>query len=63
MREFNSFVNSGKAHLKAFLGATASRLHHYILPTLEEDKSGVVIIHVEGTTTYHRKTETWIVSM
>ena len=46
MREFNSFVNSGKADLKAFPGATASRLHHYILPTLEEDKPDVVIIHV-----------------
>ena len=46
MYEFNHYVTSGKAHLKAFLGATAKRLHDYILPTLYEDNPDVVILHV-----------------
>ena len=36
MRAFNSYIKGGRAHIKAFQGATAKRLHHYILPTLEE---------------------------
>ena len=46
MYEFNHYVTSGKAHLKAFPGATAKRLHHYILPTLYEDNPDAVILHV-----------------
>ena len=33
-------------HIKAFQGATAKRLHHYILPTLEEENPDIVILHV-----------------
>ena len=46
MREFNSYIKGGRAHIKAFQGATAKRLHHYILPTLEEENPDIVILHV-----------------
>ena len=46
MREFNHYVHDGKAHLKAFPGATAKHLHHYSLPTLKEDHPDTVIVHV-----------------
>ena len=46
MNEFNRFINSGKAYLKAFPGAKASRIHHYIIPTLIEETPDIVILHV-----------------
>ena len=46
MREFNTYIKGGRAHLKAFQGATAKCLHHYILPTLKEDTPEIVILHV-----------------
>ena len=46
MREFNTYIKGGRAHLKAFQGATAKWLHHYILPTLKEDNPEIVILHV-----------------
>ena len=46
MWEFNRHLNSGKAHIKPFPGATSKQLKHYALPTLEDDKPDNVIIHV-----------------
>ena len=36
MRKFNSYLKGGMA----------KRLHHYILPTLEEENPDIVILHV-----------------
>ena len=41
MNEFNRFINSGKAYLKAFPGATASRIHHYIIQSWRKN-----LIHI-----------------
>ena len=46
MREFNHYVHDGKAHLKAFHGATAKHPHQYSFPTLKEDHPDTVIVHV-----------------
>ena len=35
-----------KAHLSGFSGANIKRLDHFITPTVVEDRSDIVIIHV-----------------
>ena len=46
MKDLNSRVKSGKIHLNPLPGTKASRLNHYIKPTLEEYKYDCGIIHV-----------------
>ena len=46
MYEFNKYVESGRASIATFPGATAKRLLHYCLPTLADEKPEVVVIHV-----------------
>ena len=46
MKDMNSRINGGKIHLKSFPGAKATKLNHYIKPTLEEYKYDCAIIHV-----------------
>ena len=42
MPEFNECQNKyndvGKTHLKAFSGTTTTQLHHYIIPTLDDER-------------------------
>ena len=40
---FNNLINEGKS---SFSGVTINRLDHFITPILEEDRPGIVIIHV-----------------
>ena len=44
--ELNHYLTHGKAQMKSFPGATIKQLHHYSLPTLQDEKPEVVIIHV-----------------
>ena len=37
MGEFNSFIKKGEVSLKAFQGAKARQLNHYIIPLLEDN--------------------------
>ena len=50
MREFNECLNKyndvGKTHLKAFPGTTTKQLHHYIIPTLDDEHPNTVLLHV-----------------
>ena len=50
MKDINSHIKGGKMHLKSFPGAKASKLYHYIKPTLEEYKYDCAIIHVVSMT-------------
>ena len=45
-REFNRYVKNGSAQFKSFQGCTVKELHHYVLPTLNDEKPDTVIIHV-----------------
>ena len=44
-KEFNRHIKHGVAHIKSFPGSIFKQLHHYSLPTLDENPD-VVIIHV-----------------
>ena len=44
-REFNNYLNSCHAKFKSFPGATIKELHHYVIPTLENDTPDVILIH------------------
>ena len=46
MKQLNSQVKEGRIHLKAFSGAKANQLNHYVIPTLEEFDYDCTIIHV-----------------
>ena len=46
MKHLNSQVKEGRIHLKAFPGAKANQLNHYVIPTLEEFDYDCAIIHV-----------------
>ena len=39
-------MNRGRIHLKAFPGARAKHLNHYLVPSLEEHEYDCAIIHV-----------------
>ena len=43
---FNKELRHGKAYFRSFSGATSKQLDHYIIPSLVDDKSDAVIIHV-----------------
>ena len=45
-KHLNSQVNEGRIHLKAFPGAKANQLNHYVVPMLEEFNYDCAIIHV-----------------
>ena len=44
MNQFNRFLSNKKAFMKCFPGATTNELHHYAIPTLEEQCPDIVII-------------------
>ena len=44
--DFNKELRNGKAYFRWFSGATSKQLDHYIIPSLVDDKSDTVIIHV-----------------
>ena len=46
MKEFNRLSSSGKTYIRAFPGATARQLNHYVQPTLVDDKPDAILIHV-----------------
>ena len=46
MKHLNSQVKEGRLHLKAFPGAKANQLNHYVIPTLEEFDYHCAIIHI-----------------
>ena len=46
MKHLSSQVKKGRTHLKAFPGAKANQLNHYVVPTLEEFDYDCAIIHV-----------------
>ena len=46
MKHLNSQVKEGRIQLKAFPGAKANQLNHYVVPTLEEFDYDCAIIHV-----------------
>ena len=58
MKDFNSRVKGEKIHLKSFLGAKASQLNHYIIPTLEEYKYDCVIIQIRINDILRNKNDT-----
>ena len=39
-------LRHGKAFFRSFSGANAKQLRHYIIPTLVDDKSDAIVIHV-----------------
>ena len=43
---FQKSINGGKTYFTIFRGASSKRLNHYILPTLLEDCTEVVLLHV-----------------
>ena len=45
MKEFNRLSSSGKTYIRAFPGATARQLNHYVQPTLVDDKPDAILIH------------------
>ena len=47
--DFNMKLRHSKAFFRSFSDANAKQLRHYIIPTLIDDKSDVIVIHV-GTT-------------
>ena len=47
---FNNLINEGKS---SFSGVTINRLDHFITPILEEDRPGIVIIHVDSNGITH----------
>ena len=57
MVEFSELVNNGYAIKRSFPGATASQLKYYALPTLFEEMSDTVILHV-GTNNITKKNQT-----
>ena len=44
-RHFNEKIN-GKVYFNVFRGETIKRLHHFLQPTLREDKPDTVLIHI-----------------
>ena len=46
MKHLNCQVKKGRIHLKAFLGAKANQLNHYVIPILEEFDYDCAMIHV-----------------
>ena len=44
-RHFNEKMNS-KVYFNVFRGANIERLHHFIQPTLHQDKADTVLIHI-----------------
>ena len=44
--DFNMELRHGKAFFRSFSGALAKQLRHYIIPTLIDVKSNVIVIHV-----------------
>ena len=46
IKHLNSRVKEGRIHLKAFPGAKANQLNHYVVPTLKELDCDCAIIHV-----------------
>ena len=46
MKHLNFQVEEGRIHLKAFPGAKANQLNHYVIPTLEEFNYDCALIHV-----------------
>ena len=46
MKHLSSQVEEGRIHLKAFPGAKANELDHYLVPTLEKFDYDCAIIHV-----------------
>ena len=57
MREFNDLLKNGAAYKRAFSGATASQLNHYVKATLVEDKPDSIII-CAGTNNLTKKQQT-----
>ena len=45
-KELNQKINRGRIHLKAFPGARAQHLNHYLVPSLEGYEYDCAIIHV-----------------
>ena len=45
-KEFSSLVTNGTANIKAFPGAKAAHLEHYVIPSLAEEKPDAVVIMV-----------------
>ena len=43
---FQKSINGEKTYFTIFRGASSKRLNHYILPTLHEDCTEVVLLHV-----------------
>ena len=43
---FNNSIVGGKSYIKSFDGSNTKRLHHYITPTLVDEKPDIVVIHV-----------------
>ena len=46
MKHLDFQVKEGRIHLKAFPGAKANQIYHYVIPTLEEIDYDCAIIHV-----------------
>ena len=46
LKELNQKTNRGRIHLKAFPGARAQHLKHYLVPSLEEYEYDCAIIHL-----------------
>ena len=46
VKEFNNYIKAGNAHFKPFPGSTIKQLHHYVIPTLNDEKPDAVVIHV-----------------
>ena len=44
--DFNKELHHGKAFFRSFIGANATQLCHYIIPTLVNDKPDVIVMHV-----------------
>ena len=42
----NKELRHGKAFFRSFSGAYTKQLRHYIIPTLVDDKSDAIVIHV-----------------